>query len=237
MRLILTAAIIVTAFVTQQADASLFKRQWGELDPETIVETFSRVAFTNVHGKRIIVRWNRDHTIKWHSINLPNKLIAKIFSTISENTNLQFEMVNKPEMANYFLGTDTIENIETLWRRLGSDDPEWGSKICDGMVNQQHGNIFQGFSAIPVGTAPGDITTCLFVEITQTMGFFNDIPANFDTVTQAGYFTLDRLPEVDQFMLRILYDPRLKAGMTREEAMPIVRRILPEYWEKYGPGN
>ena len=40
------------------------------------------------------------------------------------------------------------------------------------------------------------------------------------------------LTEHDEYLLRILYDPRLKAGMTREEGMPIVLEIV----EEIGPG-
>jgi hypothetical protein len=39
-----------------------------------------------------------------------------------------------------------------------------------------------------------------------------------------GEFAL--LTEHDEHLLRILYDPRLKPGMTAEEAMPLVRRIV-----------
>ena len=34
----------------------------------------------------------------------------------------------------------------------------------------------------------------------------------------------------DEDLLRILYDPRLKVGMTRDEAMPLVRQIVEELW-------
>ena len=36
----------------------------------------------------------------------------------------------------------------------------------------------------------------------------------------------------DEYLLRILYDPRLEYGMTAAEGMPVVRRIV----EEIGPG-
>jgi len=39
---------------------------------------------------------------------------------------------------------------------------------------------------------------------------------------------IDFLPLNDKIMVRTLYDARLKPGMTRAEAMPIVRQIIPE---------
>jgi hypothetical protein len=36
----------------------------------------------------------------------------------------------------------------------------------------------------------------------------------------------------DEDLLRILYDPRLKAGMSADEAMPVVHRIVEELWPR-----
>ena len=39
---------------------------------------------------------------------------------------------------------------------------------------------------------------------------------------------LDDLSEQDVLLLRLLYDPRMKAGMSRDDALNTARRILPE---------
>lgn len=38
--------------------------------------------------------------------------------------------------------------------------------------------------------------------------------------------------ETDKLLLRALYDPRLRAGISEEEAMPITAKILKELWPK-----
>ncbi len=40
--------------------------------------------------------------------------------------------------------------------------------------------------------------------------------------------TVFELTEADKILLRTLYDPRLKPGMTKAEAMPIARQIIAE---------
>ena len=66
--------------------------------------------------------------------------------------------------------------------------------------------------------------SCLHEEMAQGMGLSNDSP-----VARPSVFNDDEefalLTPHDEALLRILYDPRLKAGMTAAEAMPIVREI------------
>ncbi len=68
---------------------------------------------------------------------------------------------------------------------------------------------------------------CFQEEISQSFGLFNDDPTVRPSIfNDDDEFAL--LTTHDEYLLRILYDPRLKVGMTEEEAMPIVRRIIRE---------
>ena len=71
------------------------------------------------------------------------------------------------------------------------------------------------------------LKSCIVEETTQVMGLPNDSsdvrPSIFND--RGG---LDDLSGQDVLLLRLLYDPRLKAGMTRDEALATARRILPE---------
>lgn len=70
-------------------------------------------------------------------------------------------------------------------------------------------------------------SACVEEELAQAMGLPND-----DLQARPSIFNDDfefaALTEHDELLLRILYDPRLRPGMTPEEAMPIVRRIARE---------
>lgn len=69
------------------------------------------------------------------------------------------------------------------------------------------------------------LRACVEEELSQMMGLFNDDPSVSPSIFNDDQsFAL--LTEHDADLLRILYDPRLQAGMSPDEAMPIVNRIV-----------
>jgi hypothetical protein len=69
--------------------------------------------------------------------------------------------------------------------------------------------------------------SCLHEEFTQVLGLLNDGDDVRPSIFNDGQeFAL--LTKHDEMLLRILYDPRLKPGMSEAEGMPIVRRIAAE---------
>lgn len=68
---------------------------------------------------------------------------------------------------------------------------------------------------------------CLHEEIAQGLGLQNDHPkARPSIFNDDEEFAL--LTRMDEMMLRILYDPRLRPGMTEAEVRPIVQQIAAE---------
>lgn len=68
---------------------------------------------------------------------------------------------------------------------------------------------------------------CFHEEIAQSFGLFNDDPTVRPSIfNDDDEFAL--LTTHDEYLLRILYDRRLKPGMTPSEAMPLVERIIEE---------
>ena len=77
-----------------------------------------------------------------------------------------------------------------------------------------------------------DRRRCVYEEMVQLTGLLADHCAY-----QPSIFCEDDrqtfLPtEADRVLLRTLYDPRLRPGMTRAEAMPIAREIIRELWRE-----
>lgn len=67
-------------------------------------------------------------------------------------------------------------------------------------------------------------SSCIHEELAQGMGLANDSPAARPSIfNDDEEFAL--LTRHDELLLRILYDPRLRPGMTAPEAAPIVRQI------------
>lgn len=73
-------------------------------------------------------------------------------------------------------------------------------------------------------------TACVHEELAQGLGLANDHPqARPSIFNDNDEFAL--LTRHDELLLKILYDPRLKPGMTPAEAAPIVSRIATELME------
>lgn len=68
---------------------------------------------------------------------------------------------------------------------------------------------------------------CAYEEILQSLGPVNDVDnvpwTMFNDDVSLGFFGI-----YDQLLLNILYNPRIKAGMTRDEARAVIPAILPE---------
>ena len=67
---------------------------------------------------------------------------------------------------------------------------------------------------------------CVYEELLQALGPINDdssVPwTMFNDNVQMGFFGL-----YDQYLLNILYDPRIRPGMTREEVRALLPQVLP----------
>ena len=94
------------------------------------------------------------------------------------------------------------------------------------VVTDESGDVITGAMAlIPTDHGRFVVRACIIEELTQAMGLFNDsddiLPSIFN----------DRSPnmvlsEHDRLLVRILYDDRLRPGMTWAEAEPIARTVV-----------
>ena len=75
---------------------------------------------------------------------------------------------------------------------------------------------------------------CLHEEITQSLGLTNDSDKARPSIFNDDH-EFKRLTRHDRLLVKTLYDPRLRAGMSADEAMPVARQILGELMA--GPGQ
>ena len=66
---------------------------------------------------------------------------------------------------------------------------------------------------------------CIVEEIVQSLGLMNDDPTARPSIFNDDQQYLE-LTSHDEYLLRILYDPRIRPGMTRRAVVPQLRRIL-----------
>ncbi len=139
----------------------------------------------------------------------------------------------------FFLGPSDRDKLADALRRdaegaQGSLFLTWlttDENLCVGLVGHEDaeagGYSRRALIGIPTEVSPLMRASCVDEEFVQSLGLFNDHPdARPSIFNDDEEFAL--LTEHDEYLLRILYDPRLKPGMTAEEAMPIVRRVIAE---------
>ncbi len=76
------------------------------------------------------------------------------------------------------------------------------------------------------------VNHCLLEEVTQSLGLPNDDPRIIPSIFN-DQMQLQSLSFIDQVLVRLLYDPRIPAGASREAALQLARLIL----EELNPGG
>ena len=96
-------------------------------------------------------------------------------------------------------------------------------QCLSGIGKDQRYRIRRAEVILPVDAGDFTFYDCAYEELLQALGAINDdrsVPwTMFNDDVQMGFFDV-----YDQYLLNILYDPRIRPGMTKEE----VNTVLPE---------
>lgn len=139
-----------------------------------------------------------------------------------------FDYDQRRTFLSYLDNSDDADLYE-LFSSLFSDD-----YICSGTLlrrttdeGELTGEIDHVFIFIRAELPSAMRHSCIEEEIAQAMGLIRD-----DDDVRPSLFNEDEefafLTEHDEYLLRILYDPRIRPGAGRDEAIPIARRIAEE---------
>ena len=167
--------------------------------------------------------------------------VSTYAARLSRLTGVPITMVAEAAPANYhvlFLGEDTRKTYGDELRRLIPNIPDSTVRAFENLPQEQLclviGTFQPGSSRYQTAVAliRAEHPTlmriaCIHEELAQGMGLANDSPA-----ARPSIFNDDeefaRLTRHDEFLLQMLYDPRLRPGMTAIEAAPIARTIALE---------
>lgn len=120
---------------------------------------------------------------------------------------------------------ERFRNFVVRW--LDSLSPCAGIVLGKGDRDGETGELAWGMVVIRQEVPDLLLRMCVEEELAQVMGLAND-----DESVKPSIFNDDQefalLTDLDARMLQVLYDDRLKPGMSLSEAMPIVRRIAAE---------
>jgi hypothetical protein len=208
-----------------------------------LVDSFVEIGLKSAYSTR------RNPVRKWNGpINyfilqqvgdedLHRQLIRVHFEHLAGITGLSIQPAASRETANFlvvltsedrleadmqrFFGTDSVLQHEALMRH---------SLCIATFATERKGAIARAVAMIPVDRArgSGNLVSCVVEELTHAIGLTNDsmkdIPSIFSRKSGIAF-----LSGLDYLMLKMLYDPRVKAGMSEKTVLPILQAIAEEY--------
>ena len=156
--------------------------------------------------------------------------IAAVITDIRAHVNhLDVAVTDHREAANFVVRLVAARDLDRTIRSLYGNDKAkriqqaLNPQCLSGIGKDQRYRIRRAEVILPVDAGDFTFYDCAYEELLQALGAINDdrsVPwTMFNDDVQMGFFDV-----YDQYLLNILYDPRLRPGMTKQE----VNALLPE---------
>jgi hypothetical protein len=156
--------------------------------------------------------------------------IAAVITDIRAHVNhLDVAVTDDREAANFVVRLVAARDLDRTIRSLYGNDKAkriqqaLNPQCLSGIGKDQRYRIRRAEVILPVDAGDFTFYDCAYEELLQALGAINDdrsVPwTMFNDDVQMGFFDV-----YDQYLLNILYDPRLRPGMTKQE----VNALLPE---------
>ncbi|NQW01727.1 MAG: DUF2927 domain-containing protein [Rhodospirillales bacterium] len=220
---------------------------------DIIIQNFDIIGFGNKFTTR-----RHDHVRKWKApirVGLQSGYYAPPFleNIVSEHIDTLRELTGHPIELYYSLSKQkngtlgdqfNQKNVNLIvyyypsseiFKKVGryfDNDPDLvqyhlDNAACFSKIFTRKLEIVAGFIVLPSNHPNRTIRACFVSQLTQIFGLANDSdlvrPSIFnDGIPEAS------LTEHDKWMIRMIYDPRITAGMPRELAIDMGRKILSE---------
>ncbi len=211
------------------------------LQLDTLVRDFDIVAFGAEYQQKTdgrLHKWTRPIRfyldVRAGEPDLYRSLTRTHLELLRELTGLEISVVGSADSADVVVIFDRAADLMAAAAQyapsLTRDQVLLSDALCFGQYSHRgSGEIKRAVVGIPSDRAPseGKLPACIVEETTQVLGLPNDS----DEVNPSVFndrSVLDYLPEHDRVLVRLLYDPRMTAGMPRDEALVLAQRILRE---------
>ncbi|WP_242390276.1 DUF2927 domain-containing protein [Polymorphum gilvum] len=178
-----------------------------------LVKKYTRPVRFQVHN---LARRNRTATVEAFVREIDRKIHG-----------LSASMAATPEEANFHVFVvDRSQYVDVVRRDIYRDMTATAPGRCLVRVESGRRGITRSSAVIVSDEGEFLFNRCLVEEILQGLGPMNDDPSLAHSVFN-DYSRHSRFTAFDQFLLNMLYDPRVKPGMNRpqmEEILPVIVR-------------
>ncbi len=194
----------------------------------------------DAHGNIPVTKWLAPLRYQVEGARPEDKQkIAELIAHIRKLTGIDIAPANahRPNMRLSFIPFRTRNNAVYRLSSEGFLGPAVGSMVarwrdteqekCLGLisVDPDSGAITKADILIKDELPPLIRRACIVEEIVQSLGLMNDDPHARPSIFNDNQEYLE-LTNHDEFLLRILYDPRVRPGMTVQQMGPLVQRII-----------
>jgi Protein of unknown function (DUF2927) len=155
-------------------------------------------------------------------------IVADIGARVSH---LDVAITNDREAANFTVTLVADRNLRrTIRSRYGSGratriEQSLSPQCLSGIGKDKRFRIRRAEVILPVDAGEFTFYDCAYEELLQALGAINDdrsVPwTMFNDDVQMGFFDV-----YDQYLLNILYDPRVRPGMTKQEVSGLLPEVL-----------
>ena len=214
-------------------------------DKEFIADSFVKISLRDeysTNSKRNMIR-------KWHqpirayvkstvgNAKLQKEMVGVQLNHLAVITGHSIGFVSSIDDANLIIIFTLKNNMTNSMKALGLYN-EGSATILEeaaclaNITVTNKGEIFKAAIHIPVDStrSSGLFLNCIVEEITQVMGLLNDsdevFPSIFNDYSIDGY-----LSGLDYLLLKLLYHPKIKAGMEEDQVRSIMTVLLSELGE------
>ena len=247
-RSVLTALPILALAVASFAAEPV---QGDKATVEDLTRQYLSVAF-EWEGMDIslpLVRWTKP--IRWRlvskgkidsatSLDFRNN-VFRHFQRVSELTGLEVREAASNTGANVELWFDRRTVLNNQAVEFGDTDGLDGT--CKANFSLEGATLETAAHKLPIRIfIPSDmpreyILHCITVETTQALGLAGDTPFIKPSIYSDFPVLVNKLPWWDEVIVRTHYDPRLKPGMSKDEAAPLVPAIITRNMREMGKTN
>jgi hypothetical protein len=158
--------------------------------------------------------------------------IEAIIADIRAHVNhLDVAVTNDREKANFTVRLVAARDLDRTIRALYGNDKArriqqtLNPQCLSGIAKDQRFRIRRAEVILPVDAGDFTFYDCAYEELLQALGAINDdrsVPwTMFNDDVQMGFFDI-----YDQYLLNILYDPRLRPGMTKAEVSVLLPDVM-----------
>ncbi len=211
------------------------------LDEDYLVRGFEEVALKAEYQKgkeQPLRKWTKPVRIYIDSragmTEIQQRLVDEHIEALSDVFDHPVSRVERRDDANMFilfeLSGRLPEAIGDYYSKVPFSNTLLEQSVCIARLHATpEGEIGRVFIAIPPdkARARAKLPACVVEEITQGLGLPNDSDDLYPSIFN-DKSVFDRLTPLDKLLLQVLYDPRLKPGMSAGKVRPKVRMIIRE---------